>query len=55
VNVPMVIAVSDRGGNLLGLYKKANAPVKGLANFSQMAIEFADRGISEGGLQFGFK
>jgi uncharacterized protein GlcG (DUF336 family) len=36
VNVPMVIAVSDRGGNLLGLYKKANAPVKGLGNFSQM-------------------
>src|SRR4051812_2622961 len=35
-NVPMVIAVSDRGGNLLGLYKKANAPALGLGNFSQM-------------------
>ncbi len=35
-NVPMVIAVSDRGGNLLGLYKKANAPTLGLGNFSQM-------------------
>ncbi len=35
-NVPMVIAVSDRGGNLLGLYKKASAPAHGLGNFSQM-------------------
>src|SRR3954468_20661421 len=35
-NAPMVIAVSDRGGNLLGLYKKASAPAQGMANFSQM-------------------
>jgi uncharacterized protein GlcG (DUF336 family) len=34
-NAPMVVAVSDRGGNLLGLYKKANAPAQGLGNFSQ--------------------
>jgi uncharacterized protein GlcG (DUF336 family) len=35
-NIPMVIAVTDRGGNVLGLYKKANAPALGLGNFSQM-------------------
>jgi uncharacterized protein GlcG (DUF336 family) len=35
-NAPMVVAVADRGGNLLGLYKKANAPALGLGNFSQM-------------------
>jgi uncharacterized protein GlcG (DUF336 family) len=35
-NVPMVIAVSDRGGNLLGLYRKANAPATGTGNFSQV-------------------
>jgi uncharacterized protein GlcG (DUF336 family) len=35
-NVPMVVAVSDRGGNLLGLYRKLNAPAQGLGNFSQM-------------------
>jgi uncharacterized protein GlcG (DUF336 family) len=34
-NLPMVIAVTDRGGNLLGLYRKANAPVTGIGNFSQ--------------------
>src|SRR3954452_9945974 len=34
-NVPMVIAVSDRGGNLLGLYSKAGAPATGVANFNQ--------------------
>jgi len=34
-NVPMVIAVTDRGGNLLGLYRKANAPATGVGNFSQ--------------------
>src|SRR5262249_10281248 len=35
-NAPMVVAVADRGGNLLGLYKKANAPALGLGNFSQI-------------------
>jgi len=35
-NLPMVIAVSDRGGNLLGLYRKANAPTTGTGNFSQV-------------------
>ena len=35
-NTPMVIAVADRGGNLLGLYKKASAPALGLGNFGQM-------------------
>src|SRR5438270_255325 len=35
-NVRMVIAVTDRGGNLLGLYRKANAPATGVGNFSQV-------------------
>lgn len=33
VNVPMVISVVDRGGNILAVYAKANAPAMGMANF----------------------
>jgi uncharacterized protein GlcG (DUF336 family) len=33
VNVPMVISVVDRGGNILAVYAKANAPATGMANF----------------------
>jgi uncharacterized protein GlcG (DUF336 family) len=33
VNVPMVISVVDRGGNILAVYAKANAPANGMANF----------------------
>ncbi|HEY1730366.1 MAG TPA: heme-binding protein [Terriglobales bacterium] len=36
VNVPLAIAVSDRSGNVLAVYLKANAPVTSLANFGQM-------------------
>jgi uncharacterized protein GlcG (DUF336 family) len=35
VNAPMVISVVDRGGNILALYAKANAPSMALANFKQ--------------------
>ena len=35
VNVPMVISVVDRGGNVLALYAKANAPAMALGNFKQ--------------------
>jgi uncharacterized protein GlcG (DUF336 family) len=33
VNVPMEIAVVDRGGNILAIYAKANAPTTGAGNF----------------------
>ena len=36
VNVPLAIAVSDRSGNVLAVYLKANAPATSLANFGQM-------------------
>ncbi len=36
VNVPIVIAVSDRMGNILAVYKKANAPATAIANYGQM-------------------
>jgi uncharacterized protein GlcG (DUF336 family) len=35
VNVPLVIAVSDRSGNILAVYKKANAPATAIANYGQ--------------------
>lgn len=35
VNVPLVIAVTDRSGNILGVYRKAAAPATALANFGQ--------------------
>ena len=35
VNVPLVIAVSDRQGNILAVYSKANAPTTALANYQQ--------------------
>ncbi|WP_128913928.1 GlcG/HbpS family heme-binding protein [Granulicella sibirica] len=37
VNTPMVIAVSDRRGVILAVYKKASAPVTTLANFKLVA------------------
>ena len=37
VNVPLVIAVSDRSGNILAVYQKANAPATALANYGQQA------------------
>jgi uncharacterized protein GlcG (DUF336 family) len=37
VNVPLVIAVSDRSGNILAVYAKANAPATALANFGVQA------------------
>jgi uncharacterized protein GlcG (DUF336 family) len=36
VNVPLVIAVTDRSGNVLAIYKKANAPATALANFGMV-------------------
>lgn len=36
VNVPLEIAVSDRSGNILAVYGKANAPAISLANYSEM-------------------
>ena len=36
VNVPLVIAVTDRSGNTLAIYKKANAPATAVGNFSQV-------------------
>jgi len=36
VNVPLTIAVSDRMGNVLAVYLKANASVTSLGNFGQM-------------------
>src|SRR5512132_1665766 len=36
VNVPLVIAVTDRSGNILGVYRKAGAPATAMANFSQV-------------------
>ncbi len=33
VNAPMVVAVTDRQGNILGLYRKANAPDTAIGNF----------------------
>ena len=35
VNVPLVIAVTDRSGNILGVYRKAGAPATAVGNFSQ--------------------
>jgi uncharacterized protein GlcG (DUF336 family) len=36
VNVPFVIGVTDRSGNILAIYKKANAPATAVGNFSQI-------------------
>ncbi len=36
VNVPFVIGVTDRSGNILAIYKKANAPATAVGNFSQV-------------------
>ncbi len=36
VNVPLVIAVSDRSGNVLAIYKKANATATATANFGMI-------------------
>jgi uncharacterized protein GlcG (DUF336 family) len=36
VNVPLVIAVTDRSGNVLAIYKKANAPLTATANFGMV-------------------
>jgi uncharacterized protein GlcG (DUF336 family) len=35
-NIPMVIAVTDRSGNILGVFRKAGAPATALGNFSQV-------------------
>jgi uncharacterized protein GlcG (DUF336 family) len=35
VNVPLVIGITDRSGNILAIYKKANAPATAVGNFSQ--------------------
>jgi len=37
VNVPLAIAVSDRSGNILAVYLKANAPATAQANFGVQA------------------
>jgi uncharacterized protein GlcG (DUF336 family) len=37
VNVPLVIAVSDRSGNILAVYLKANTPATAAANFGVQA------------------
>lgn len=37
VNVPLAIAVSDRSGNILAVYLKANAPATAAANFGAQA------------------
>jgi uncharacterized protein GlcG (DUF336 family) len=36
VNVPFVIGVTDRSGNILAIYKKANAPATATGNYSQV-------------------
>lgn len=36
VNVPLVIGVTDRSGNILAIYKKANAPATATGNLSQV-------------------
>ena len=36
VNVPMVIGVTDRSGNVLAIYRKANAPATAIANFGMV-------------------
>jgi uncharacterized protein GlcG (DUF336 family) len=36
VNVPIVIGVTDRSGNILAIYKKANAPATAIGNFGQV-------------------
>ena len=36
VNAPMVVAVSDRAGNILAVYKTAQAPTTSLGNFGNM-------------------
>ncbi len=47
VNVPLVIAVTDRSGNTLAIYKKANAPVTAIGNYGivepsdQVAVSLA--------------
>ena len=37
VNVPMVIAVTDRQGDILAVYRKPGAPATTLANFGAQA------------------
>ncbi len=47
VNVPLVIAVTDRSGNTLAIYKKANAPAAAIGNYGmtepsdQVAVSLA--------------
>jgi uncharacterized protein GlcG (DUF336 family) len=47
VNVPLVIAVTDRSGNTLAIYKKANAPATAIGNYGmtepsdQVAVSLA--------------
>jgi uncharacterized protein GlcG (DUF336 family) len=47
VNVPLVIAVTDRSGNTLAIYKKANAPATSIGNYGlvepsdQVAVSLA--------------
>lgn len=36
VNVPLVIAITDRSGNVLAIYKKANAPATATANYGMI-------------------
>jgi uncharacterized protein GlcG (DUF336 family) len=36
VNVPLMIAVTDRSGNILAVYRKAGAPATAIGNFDQM-------------------
>jgi uncharacterized protein GlcG (DUF336 family) len=36
VNAPMVVAVADRAGNILAIFKTSPAPTTGLGNFGQM-------------------
>jgi uncharacterized protein GlcG (DUF336 family) len=35
-SIPMVIAVTDRSGNILGVFRKPGAPVTAVGNFSQV-------------------
>ena len=43
VNVPLVIAVTDRSGNTLAIYKKANAPATATGNLSQASPRIRSR------------
>src|SRR5579863_9445889 len=36
VNIPIEVAVTDRVGNILGVYATANAPTMGHGNFNQL-------------------